>query len=56
MDLPVRLMAGADPAHVDLFSAVFAEKWRANSETNPADWVHQHAALTKRWADYRLER
>jgi hypothetical protein len=46
--------AEAKPAHVDLFSAVFAEKWRANSQSNPAAWVQQHAALTKQWAEYRL--
>lgn len=46
--------AGAEPSHIDLFSKVFAEKWRTNSETNPAAWVTEHATLTKQWADYRL--
>lgn len=46
----------ADPAHVDLFSEVFAAKWRVNSETHTADWVRLHAELTGRWAEYRLGR
>lgn len=46
--------ADAEPAHIDLFSRVFAEKWRANSKTNPAAWVAEHAAFTNQWATYRL--
>ncbi|MFC4050223.1 phosphotransferase [Actinomadura syzygii] len=44
----------AEPSHVDLFSEIFAEKWRGHSETNSAAWVAEHAALTKQWATYRL--
>ncbi|XVQ10405.1 hypothetical protein ACQP1W_49185 [Spirillospora sp. CA-255316] len=44
----------ADPAHIDLFSKVFAAKWRANSQTNSADWVRLQADLTARWSQYRL--
>ncbi|MEU8799553.1 phosphotransferase [Spirillospora sp. NPDC048819] len=45
----------AKPPHVDLFSTALAERWRTHSQTNSADWVAEHAALTKQWADYRLE-
>ncbi|QKW37653.1 phosphotransferase [Actinomadura sp. NAK00032] len=44
----------ADGSHIDLFSRVLAEKWRANSKTHSADWVTEHATLTKQWAAYRL--
>jgi phosphotransferase family enzyme len=46
--------ADADPAAIDLFSHVFAERWRISSESNAAAWVALHASLTKQWADWRL--
>ncbi|WP_141581323.1 phosphotransferase [Actinomadura sp. WMMA1423] len=45
----------ADPADVDLFSAVFAERWRRHAERDPAAWVVLHADLTRRWAKFRRE-
>lgn len=45
--------AAADPADVDLFSEAFAERWSRHSAGNPAGWVAEHAALTRRWVDYR---
>ncbi|GAA0589091.1 phosphotransferase family protein [Actinomadura livida] len=48
--------AGEEPSHIDLFSKVFAEKWRSHSETSSAAWVGEHAALTEQWANYRLGR
>ncbi|MFB4314361.1 hypothetical protein [Actinomadura sp. 21ATH] len=44
----------AYPEHLDLFSKVFAAKWRDHSQANAAGWVHLHADLTGRWAEYRL--
>ncbi|MFB4310618.1 hypothetical protein [Actinomadura sp. GTD37] len=46
--------AGAEPSHIALFSRVFAERWRRSSETLSAPWVAEYAALTRRWADYKL--
>ncbi|MCW2890366.1 MAG: Phosphotransferase enzyme family protein [Streptosporangiaceae bacterium] len=43
----------ADPAAIDLFSEVSAERWTRHSAANPATWVAEHAALTRQWADYR---
>ncbi|MEU8347759.1 phosphotransferase [Spirillospora sp. NPDC048832] len=43
----------ADPADIDLFSAVFAERWRRHAQRNPAEWVLLHADLTRRWAEFR---
>ncbi|TMQ90850.1 aminoglycoside phosphotransferase [Actinomadura soli] len=48
--------AAADPADVDLFSAVFAERWRRHAERDPAEWVVLHAALTRQWAAHRSRR
>lgn len=45
--------AAADPAHIDLFSAAFAERWRGHAERDPANWVVLHAGLTRRWAEFR---
>lgn len=45
--------ADARPSHIDLFSKVFAERWRTHGETSSAAWVAEHAALTKQWAAYR---
>lgn len=46
--------AAADATHIDLFSEVFAERWRLRAEDSgcPA-WVALHADLTRRWAEYR---
>ncbi|MEU8797880.1 phosphotransferase [Spirillospora sp. NPDC048819] len=46
----------ADPAAVDLFARVFADKWQANIVTNTADWALEHAAAAQRWAMYRRGR
>ncbi|GAA4081718.1 hypothetical protein [Actinomadura miaoliensis] len=46
----------AEPADIDLFSEVFAEKWRISAQSNTAEWVALHARLARRWADYRLGR
>jgi Ser/Thr protein kinase RdoA (MazF antagonist) len=43
----------ADPAAIDLFSNVFAERWSRHSAVNPAGWVAEHALLSRQWADYR---
>lgn len=43
-----------DPAAVDLFSRVFADKWQVNLATNSAEWAIEHAAAARRWADHRL--
>lgn len=45
--------AEVEASHIDLFSKVFAEKWRTNGKTNSAAWVTEHATLTTQWADYR---
>ncbi|GAA2433901.1 hypothetical protein GCM10010191_55280 [Actinomadura vinacea] len=46
--------AGADPAHIDLFSEAFAARWRRHAaRENPEDWVTLHADLTRQWAEYR---
>ncbi|WP_143220951.1 hypothetical protein [Actinomadura sp. CNU-125] len=46
--------AGTDPAHLDAYACAFAERWRANTETNRAPWALEHAAAAGRWADHRL--
>ncbi|MFF5265401.1 phosphotransferase [Actinomadura viridis] len=43
----------AAPAHIDLFSRAFAEKWRQHAERDAADWVTLHASLTRGWAEHR---
>jgi hypothetical protein len=43
----------AEPSHLNLFSQVFAEKWRTHSKTNSVPWVVEHAVLTNQWATYR---
>ncbi|TDB97191.1 phosphotransferase [Actinomadura sp. 7K534] len=46
--------AGAEPSHIDLFSKVFAERWRKHGEASSAPWVGELAALTEKWANHRL--
>jgi hypothetical protein len=43
-----------DPAHLDLFAAALADRWRQHTTRDGAqDWVHLHATLTRRWAEHR---
>lgn len=46
----------ADPATVDLFARVFADKWQANLATNTEAWARELAAAARQWADHRLAR
>lgn len=46
----------ADPAAIDLFARVFADKWQANIVTNTADWALEHAAAAQQWAMHRRGR
>ncbi|MFD0902228.1 hypothetical protein [Actinomadura sediminis] len=46
----------APAADIDVFSAAFAEQWRAAAERRDDAWVRLHAELTGRWAAYRLKK
>jgi hypothetical protein len=49
--------AAADSADIDLFSRVFAERWRRHAlRDEPEDWVVLQAEATKQWADHRWTR
>ncbi|GAA4235503.1 hypothetical protein GCM10022254_42830 [Actinomadura meridiana] len=41
-------------AAIDLFSRVFADKWKLNLVTNNAEWTKEHADAARQWADHRL--
>ncbi|WP_067455286.1 phosphotransferase [Actinomadura macra] len=43
-----------DQATIDLFSRVFADKWKLNLAANDADWAREHAEAARQWADHRL--
>ncbi|WP_083597969.1 phosphotransferase [Actinomadura madurae] len=44
----------ADPAAIDLFSRVFADKWQLNLNATDAGWAVEHAAAAREWANHRL--
>ncbi|WP_433339102.1 phosphotransferase [Spirillospora sp. CA-294931] len=43
----------ADPAAIDLYADLSAERWLRHSAANPTSQVPQYVTIAQRWADYR---